>query len=186
MPLKRRKAKALVVIILILLAAGLSAWTLESPEPLSQLTSAELLKDSVFTFAPSQSTLNISDSGGNFRFLLGFDYPNSSILAGSATVFKVYIALTSEQLSFFARGIYLSVQDATLLVDGRVDRGVTVVTSLHSTLDTVSFNFVNTSLPAGVHKASARLLISTIDDFYVGSLEGSTQVDVLNGTFTIV
>jgi len=178
---RKRKIIALVVAVLVVLVAGLSVWTGESPRPLVSQSSEQLIASS-----PTSSKLNVSDPAGTFQFTFGFDYPNVSIQAGSATVFKVYIALTSEKLSFFARGVSLNVQDANLLVDGSVDKDVKVVTTLNPTLDTVSFDFVNTSIPAGMHNATARLLISTIDEFYVGYLEGTTQVAELNGSFTIV
>jgi len=181
---KRRKAIALVVTVLVVLAGILSVWTAESPTPLSP-QSSEQLKGSVIAFAPTRTTLDFFNSAGTFRFALGFDYPNVSIRAGSETVFKVYIALTSEQLSFFARGVSLKINDANLLVDGSEDKGVKVVTTLNPVLDTVSFDFVNTSIPAGVHNATARILVSTVDEFYVGYLDGTSEVAELNATFTI-
>ncbi len=182
---RKRKIIALAVTALVVLVASLSVWTGESPAPLAS-QSSEQLKSSVIAFAPTRSTLNLSDPAGTLQFIFGFDYSNVSIQAGSATVFKVYITLTSEQLSFFSRGVSLKVRDANLLVDGSVDKEAKVVTTLNPALDTVSFNFVNTSIPAGVHSATARLLVSTIDEFYVGYLDGTTQVVELNGTFTIV
>ena len=177
---KKRKKVALVVVALVL-AAGLAVWTWESPTPLASQSSEQLISTS-----PTRSTLNFSDSAGTFQFALGFDYPNGSIQFGSATIFKVYIALTSERLSFFARGVSLKIQDASLLVDGSLDKKVKVVTTLSLTLDTISFDFVNTSIPAGVHNATARLLVSTVDEFYAGYIGGTTQVAELKGTFTVV
>ena len=181
--MKWKRITTLVVVVL-LLVAGLSVWTMESPVPLTVLSSIQL-KDSLIAFAPRQTTSNFSDPAGSFEIAFGFDYPNSSIAVGSSTVFKVYIALISEQLSFFARGVHLNIQDANLLVDGSIDRGVKVVTMLHPTLDTISFEFVNTSIRAGSHNATARILFSTTDVFYVGSFGGTTQVTQANGTFVI-
>jgi hypothetical protein len=180
---RKRKIIGSAVAVLLVLAVSLSVWTGESPTPLAP-QSSEQLKDSVIAFAPTRSTLNFSDFAGTFRFTFGFDYPNVSIQAGSATVFKVYIALIFQQL-LFSRGVSLKVKDANLLVDGRVDKEVKAVTTLNPALDTVSFDFVNTSIAAGVHTATARILVTTIDEFYVGYLDGTTQLAELNGTFII-
>lgn len=181
--LSRRIVALLVVVIIIL--AGLTAWTIKSPTTLS-VQSDQQLKNSVMAFSKSFSNLSTTDSAGSYTFKFGFDYPDVPIQRGATTVFKVYTALISEQFSSpLARGVTLSVQSATLLVNGKEDTSVKVVTTTQPSLQVIEFQFVNTSLPAGNYNTTARLVLSTVDVFYVGFFSGSTSIVTLDGSFTI-
>ncbi|HZW58385.1 MAG TPA: hypothetical protein VFF30_19010 [Nitrososphaerales archaeon] len=185
MPSRISRRLVAVIVIVVLIVAGLAVWTIRAPTTLT-VQSEDQLKNSVMAFSRSFSNLSISDSAGSYTFRFGFDYPNNSISRGSATVFKVYAALTSQQLSSsFARGISLDVQSATLLVDGKEDASVKVVTTAQPTLEVIQFEFVNTSLPAGTYNTTARLVLSTMDVYYVGYFTGTTSIVTMDGSFTI-
>ncbi|MHB8567901.1 MAG: hypothetical protein ACYC7D_14015 [Nitrososphaerales archaeon] len=180
-----RRVLALAVILAIVLGLAVEYTLLKAPTIL-EVQSSGALQNSIISVSKSYASANMTDGSGSYGFRFGFDYPDTPIQAGSATVFKVYAALTSEKISsFFTRGVSLQVQSGSLLVDGRYDSGVKVVTSTQHSLETILFEFVNANLPAGSHNASARLVVSSVDVDYLGYFDGSTQVVLLNGTFSI-
>jgi len=181
----RRTLAIAIIVLILLLGIGAEYTVLRAPPILNAQSSAEI-KGSILSVARSFENASFTDGSGSYTFRFGFDYPDTPIPAGSATVFKVYAALTSQQItSFFTRGVSLALQSGSLLVDGRFDSGVKIDPTIQANVSTIEFEFVNTSLPQGTHNVTARLILSTVDVDYIGFYTGATQVVQLNGTFLI-
>ncbi len=182
--MKLTKKSVSILIFLIVLVGGLSAWTIESPAVMSIQTQNQL-NSSLFSYSNTFSEINISDSSGNYGFRFGLAYP-PEIQAGVTTRFDVYAALVAEQLtSSFTRGVSLQVQSASLTIDGKPDTGIKIDSKTQPDLQIFYLEFINTTLPDGKHNLSARLIVSTIDINYIGYVSGASQVVVLNGSFNV-
>jgi hypothetical protein len=168
----------------MLIIAGLAAWTISSPKPMS-LQSPGQLQTGIFSFSKSQIALNTSDGSGSYSFRFGLDY-DSNVSAGTQTVFKVYVVLVGEKItSFFTRAVSMDVTSALVLIDGTDDAGVKTSSAINGGILTESLENPNTSLAAGSHNLTVRLIVSTIDLNYVGYSTGPSQVAELSGLFNI-
>jgi hypothetical protein len=176
-----RIALLFLVVVLVILAG----WTASSPPTLG-VQSQSQLTDSLFSYAQSIVTQNFSDPSGNYVFKFGFDYPNASVPQGQHIQLAVYCALINQQISsFFERGISIALQSGSLLVDGKSDFSVKIISKLQSNIQIFYFQNPNTNIPVGKHNITARLVLSTIVVNYIGSYGGSTEIVTLNGLMNI-
>lgn len=185
--LKKNTLRVLILVIVIVILLGLSVeYTLLKAPTIMQVQSSSDQKNSIISVAHVYTNARFSDGSGNYNFRFGFDYPNTSIPSGGATVFKVYGVLTSEQISsFFTRGVSLSLQSGSLIVDGHYDNNAKVDVSTQSSIQVIEFELLNANFTQGSHTVSARLVLSTIDIDYIGYVTGQTQIVELNGTFSV-
>jgi uncharacterized membrane protein len=185
--LKKNTLRVLILAIIILILLGVSAeYTLLRAPAIMQVQSSSDQENSIISVAHVFQNASFTDGSGSYTFRLGFDYPNTSIASGGATVFKVYGVLTSEQISsFFTRGVSLSLESGSLLVDGHYDNNAKVDVINQASIFVIEFEVLNANFTQGSHSVSARLVLSTIDVDYIGYFTGQTQIVELNGTFSV-
>lgn len=179
----RRSKKILAgVVVIIVIAVALSAWTLSSPSVLPVHSQADL-ENGLFASSYTSVSYNITDGSGEYFFKFGVDY-DQTILNHSATEISVYCALAGERItSYITKGVALSLQSSSLVVDGRPFSGSTITSKLESGLQVYSFGIRNFAGPEGNHTFSVLLFVSTVDVNYIGNLPGSFQAVSLNGSF---
>ncbi|GEM_PF-1868823 len=181
---RRRRLLIVTIVIVIVIASSLVIWTIEAPETLDPLPSGQLAS-SLISYSKTIKDYNFTDSSGTYEFRFGIDY-QPVVNEGAAAEVIVYAALLSESIhSGFSKGVALSVQSASLALDGKVDTGVKFVTRRQGLIDSFLFQYLNTTLSIGMHNMTARLLVSTVDVDYIGYFEGNLYVVVLNGSFNV-
>ena len=174
-----------MIAVVVLLGVGVEYTLLKAP-PIMQVQSPSDQKNSIISVAHTYQNASFRDGSGSYTFRFGFDYPNTSIPSGGATVFKVYGVLTSEQItSFFTRGVSLNLESGSLIVDGHYDNNAKVDVSTQPSIEVIEFELLNANFTQGWHTVSARLVLSTIDIDYIGYFTGQTQIVELNGTFSV-
>jgi len=182
--LKLTRTKLAAIVVVVLIVAGLAAWTFESP-PMLPVQSQRQLGGTIFSASRVFQSANVSDGSGSYKFKFGMDY-DTNITRGQATRLAVYCALTSQQLSSpFARGVTLSLQSATLIVDNSPDESINVATGRQPGLLLYYLENPDTNIALGLHNITARLVFYTVDDNYIGNSQGSLLIIQLNGTMTI-
>ncbi len=173
-----------VIVIVLAIIIGLLLWTIDSPSPLpvqsvSQLTSG--------LFGGSLSTVgyNITDSSGTYFFKFGLDYSAKIPNTGSSRM-AIYCGLVSEHISSgFTKGVALSLQSSTLLIDGQSYPNVQVSSQRISGLQAFYFEIQNLALPSGNHTLKIEAFLATADVNYIGNTLGTYLTVSLNGTIDV-
>ncbi len=179
-----KRIKIITVVLIAIVIAGLVAWTLTSPAPL-QVQSQNELKTGIFSVSKTTLAYNITDGSNAYQFEFGFDY-DSNITQSSSIEYAVYGALVAEQISSpFARGVALSLQSASLLIDSHVDGSVKTSFQVKSGLATVYFQNPNTDLALGPHNMTVRLVVSPVDIGYIGNVDSSPIIVILQGAMNV-
>lgn len=184
----RRRAKMLIatsaIIIVIVIIIGLLIWTIESPAPLP-IQSESQLTNGLFGGSSSTVGYNISDSSGTYFFKFGLDYSSPIPIAGSTRI-AVYCGLVSEDIiSGMTKGVALSLQSSTLLIDGQSYPNVKVSSQRISGLQAFYFEIQNIALPSGNHTLKIETFLATIDVNYIGNTLGTYLTASLNGTIDV-
>lgn len=177
-----KKLACLLIAVIVIVSLG--TWTALSPSVLSPQSETEL-SGSLFRYAKSTSTLNITDGEGSYSFIFGVDY-NETVTPGVPSIILVFASLLNEEKSSgLLKGVALQINNAAVLIDGVEDTGVKsmVVSNGGILSDRLSGIDINDS--SGVHQISARLIVSTVDVNYIGYFSGNEEVLSLNGTITI-
>ncbi len=183
MRLTRIKFAGIVLVVMVVVT--LTAWSASSP-PVLTVRSQSQLDSTLFSYARSFSTQNFTDGSGIYTFKFGFDYPNTTVSQGERIELGIYCALVNQQItSPFTRGIALNLQSGSLLVNNREDSSIKIVSKTQPGLQAYYIQNPNTNIPLGSYNITARLLLETIDDNYVGNLQGTLQVVNLNGVLNI-
>ncbi len=170
--------------MVFLVVFGVAVWTVTSP-PILGVQSEAQLGSSLFSFAKSSTVQNFTDGSGGYNFKFGLDY-SANVIQGEQVQLAVYCALTAEQISSsFTRGVALSLQSASLSLDGRQDSGVKTASKFQPGLQIFYIQNIDTNIAMGLHNVTARLILSTVDVNYIGNFQGSTQVVMLNVVLNI-
>ncbi len=176
--------KIVLIVVVMLIVISLVVWTVTSPPPLPVESQSEL-QSGLFGVSKSVTGFNISDGSGTYYFKFGLDF-TQNLTSGGATKIAIYCALADQEItSFFTKGVALSLQSSTLLIDGIVDSSVTVSSKVQANLQTYYLEIPTVSFSLGNHSLQVRLLVSTIDVNYIGNSVGSYQLILLNGNFTV-
>jgi hypothetical protein len=176
--------KLLAVMMIVIVAASLVAWTILSPVEM-QVQSHEQLSSSILQYARSVDRIAVRDGGGSYEFELGLDY-NSNETSHQPFAIIVYAFLVSENItSPFVRGVGLSLQGSTVLVDGIEDHTVKVRSTYSPQVASFFLTFVEVN-STGLHKLAARLILNTVDLNYIGYMAGTTDIVSLNGSIAVL
>lgn len=161
------------------------AWTATSPVPLKPQTET-MLSNSIFKYVNDTRSFNFADGSGSYTFLFGVAY-NQNTTIGQPFIVDVYASLVSETISSaFLRGVALHLQQATILVDGATENGINVRSTYSPQVASFYLSFTQINATSGTHTLTIRLILNTIDVYYIGYFTGSTQVAELNETITAV
>ncbi|MCL4538338.1 MAG: hypothetical protein M1378_01825, partial [Bacteroidetes bacterium] len=113
------------IVLAILMAGSLAAWTLTSPATM-QVQSGSMLSNSIFNYVKQVQRFNFTDGSGSYSFQFGMAY-NQNATLGQPVIVDVYASLVGETIhSSFQRGVALRLQHASVLVDGTEDNGIKV------------------------------------------------------------
>ena len=180
----KRRWKLIAIALVSIIVVGLAAWTFLSPKTM-ELQSTSEISNSLFQFAKSTERLSFADSEGNFTFLFGIDYNQSMPLAEPAVI-SIFASLISESgTSPFLRGVSLSVERASVLVNGQEYPGLKTRQTISGGILIEYLTSFQVNTPGNLTQITARLIVSTIDVNYVGFLPGSEEVIQLNGTVSV-
>ncbi len=171
----------MVLVIII----GLVVWTVTSPAPLPVVSHSEL-SGGLFSVSSTTASYNVSDASGNYRLEFGMDY-SKNLTAGATTRIAIYCALVSEEVSSaFTRGIAISLQSSSVVIDNATQNNVIVTSKLQSGLQTYYFQISSLPSKAGNHSLELKLLFSIIDVNYIGNSLGNYQPVNVNGTLFVI
>jgi hypothetical protein len=184
----RRRTKTIItlgaMVIVFAIIISLLIWTIESPAPLP-VQSESSLTSGLFGSSSSTVGYNISDSSGTYFFKFGLDY-SSPIPNGGSTRMVVYCGLVSGDItSGFTKGIALSLQSSTLLIDGQSYSDVKVSSQRISGLQAFYFEIQNLALTSGNHTIEIKTFLATADVNYIGNTLGAYLTVSLNGTLDV-
>ena len=177
--------KLVVVILVIILAGSIGAWTVTSPTVM-QVQSAAMLSNSIFNYVKQVQRFNFTDGGGFYTFQFGLAY-NENSTPGQPIIVDVYSSLVGITIhSGFQKGVALRLQHASVLVDNRADNGIKVRTTYSPQVASFYLSFIDMNSSSAQHTITIRLILNLVDVNYVGYLTGSTELIVLNATVTLL
>jgi len=177
--------KLVAVTVVSVLLLSLLIWTLLAP-PILSPQSPSGVSNSLFQFSKTTKELNVTDGEGSYSFLVGMEY-NETVSPGSPTIVEVFVSLVHEaKSSSFLRGVYLKIDSAGVLIDGKGESGSKQMITSNDGLITDRISGIDINQTSGEHSLVARLIFSTVDVNYIGYASGNQQVLQLNGTISIV
>jgi len=181
-----RRLKVLIALsVIVIILISLEAWTASAPGILTPQSETSL-NETLFQYAVTRSTLNITDGEGSYSFLFGLDY-NESVSPGIPSIVLVYVSMLTEQkTSGFLKGTSLAIDSANVLIDGIEVLGVRSQVSSNGMILTDRLSNVAINETGGSHQITARLIVSTVDVNYIGYFGGNEEAISLNGTINVV
>jgi hypothetical protein len=179
----RRVGMVLAIILVAIIVSSLSAWTILSPPEMQVQTQAQL-SNSILQYSRNITNIVMADGSGSYKFEVGLDY-NTNETAHAPFPVDVYAFLVSEnKTSSFTKGVGLSLQNASVLIDGIADPTLKVRSTYSTEVASFFLTFVEVN-STGLHDFSARLILNVIDLNYIGYNIGTTDIVSLNGSIEV-